>query len=125
MGYRVMADAVLILHLGFILWVLLGALAVWQRPWLALCHLPACVWGTLVELNAWLCPLTPLENRLRQWGGEAGIGESFIAHYLLPILYPTGLTPAIQWWLGVIVVALNGGLYAAMLYRRWQRRRPD
>lgn len=87
-----------------------------------LLHLPACAWGKLVELNAWRCPLTPMENRLRQLGGEAGIGESFIAHYLTPVIYPAGLTPAIQWWLGIIVVGVNVALYAAMLWR-FQRRR--
>lgn len=122
MGYRLAADAVLVTHLAFILWVVLGSLAVLWRPRLALLHLPALAWGVLVEINAWPCPLTPLENHFRLQAGQAGIGASFIEHYLLRLLYPVGLSPAIQWWLGVGLLLFNLPPYAILARRQWRAR---
>jgi len=77
-------------------------------------HLPAVMWGTLIEFVGWICPLTPLENWLRDVGGGQGYQSDFIEHYLLPLLYPTGLTREIQVYLGVLVILLNAGIYIWM-----------
>lgn len=118
MSYRLLADAVLLLHLAFILFVVGGGLFLgrWPRlPWL---HVPAVAWGVTIELCGCICPLTPLENRLRLLGGEAGYPGGFVEHYLWPIVYPEGLTREWQIALGLGVAALN--LFA---YARWWRGR--
>ena len=119
MIHRLAADAVLLLHLGFILFVLLGGLLVLRWRWAPLLHLPAAAWGVYVELSGGLCPLTPLENRLRIAAGEAGYTGGFIEHYLLALIYPAGLTHEIQYVLAAIVVGVNGLAYAWV----WRRRR--
>ncbi|MFW6084017.1 MAG: DUF2784 domain-containing protein [Gemmatimonadota bacterium] len=121
MIYGVLADAVLLLHLVFILYVVLGGLLVlrWRRTaWL---HVPCAVWGLLIELFGWICPLTPLENALRRAAGETGYGGGFIAHYLLPLIYPGGLTREVQLGLAAVVVAVNAGVYL-LVWRRWRGR---
>jgi hypothetical protein len=121
MTYRIAADAVLLLHLAFILFVVLGGLLVLKWPRLALLHVPAVAWGATVELLHLICPLTPLENRLRRAAGEEGYSGGFIEHYLVPLIYPAGLTPGIQLWLGAFVLLLNlvpYGLLAKRLMRR-------
>lgn len=114
----VAADAVVLIHLAFVLFVVFGALLVlrWRR--LAWLHVPAATWGVLIEFTGWVCPLTPLEKRLRLAAGDAGYEGGFIDHYLLPLLYPAGLTPDTQIVLGVAVLVLNVGLYAWILMRR-------
>lgn len=124
MIYRALADALVILHLGFVVFVVLGGLLVLRWPRLAWVHLPAAAWGALVELAGWICPLTPWEQSLRRLGGEAGYSGGFVAHYLVRILYPAGLTPSIQTALGLFVVGLNAAIYATVLRRRWDRLRP-
>lgn len=115
-----LADALLLLHGLFIAWVVLGALAVWRRPRLAWAHLPCAAWGAWVELAGWVCPLTPLEQRLRLAAGEAGYAGGFIEHYLTAAIYPEGMTRELQLGLGLGVLGLNAALYAAM---GWRRRR--
>ena len=122
MGYRLLADGVLLLHLAFIVFVLLGALAVARRPWLAWLHLPAVAWAVTVEVNGWLCPLTPLEVRLRILAGEAGYDGGFVERYLLPLVYPPGLTPTVQAVLGLGVLGLNVALYGRLLWRASRKR---
>ena len=119
MIHRLAADAVLLLHLGFILFVLLGGvLAVrWRRA--PLLHLPAVAWGVYIELSGGLCPLTPLENRLRIAAGDAGYAGGFIEHYLLALIYPAGLTQDVQYVLAAIVVGVNALAYGWV----WRRRR--
>ncbi|WP_203142134.1 DUF2784 domain-containing protein [Marinobacter mangrovi] len=118
MIWRLAADAVLVLHLLFIAFAVLGGLLIlWRRGFVWL-HVPALVWATLVMLNGWLCPLTPLEIELRQWAGEAGYRGSFIAHYLLPLIYPPGLTRTVQIALGVSVVLINLTIYGWLIRRR-------
>lgn len=112
-----LADALLLLHGLFIAWVVLGALAVWRRPRLAWAHLPCTAWGAWVELAGWVCPLTPLEQRLRLAAGEAGYAGSFVEHYLSAAIYPEGLTRELQLGLGLAVLGLNAALYAAMGWR--------
>ncbi len=122
MLYAVLADGVLLLHLAFILFVLLGALLAWRWRWVAWVHLPAVAWAVLLEFFGWLCPLTPLEVRLRTVAGEGGYAGGFIDHYLVPLIYPAGLTPGIQAWIGAGVLLLNVGLYAGLVWRRGRRR---
>ena len=111
MDYGLLADVVVLLHLLFVLFVLLGGLLALKWPRMAWAHLPAVVWGAFVEFSGWICPLTPLENWLRAQGGEVGYEHDFMAHYLLPILYPGDLTRNLQLLLGTVVVVLNAAVY--------------
>lgn len=122
MIHRWLADALVVLHLGFVAWVVLGGLAALRRPRLAWLHLPAAAWGAWIELTAGICPLTPLENHWRSLAGQAGYTGSFVEHYVIPVLYPVGLTPAIQAWLGWGLVALNLLVYAALAWRGYRRK---
>ncbi|WP_342118643.1 DUF2784 domain-containing protein [Pseudoduganella sp. OTU4001] len=117
MAYRLAADAVLLLHLGFILFALFGALLVLRRRWIRWLHLPAVAWAAAIELAGAVCPLTYLENYLRERAGQRGYSGGFIDHYLLPLVYPSALTPTLQWLLAGIVLAINLLLYG-WLFRR-------
>jgi hypothetical protein len=119
MGYRLLADLVAAVHLAFVVGVVLGGLLVLRRPRLAWLHVPVAVWGAAIELGGWVCPLTPLENRLRRLGGEAGYESDFVERYVLALLYPSGLTRTHQVVLGLAVLALNAAVYAWA----WRRRR--
>jgi hypothetical protein len=121
MIHRIGADLVVLAHFLFILLVVFGGLLVARWPRLAWIHLPAAIWGVLVELMGWYCPLTPLENRLRRAGGEAGYEGGFIEHYLVPLIYPDGLTPRIQIVLGLAVLLINLAVYGWIICR-WKRR---
>lgn len=123
MIYRRLADGVLVLHLGFILFVVLGGLLVRWRRRAALVHLPCAIYGAAIELWGWICPLTPLENRLRELGGEQGYAGGFIEHYLVPMVYPAPLTPDLQRLLGVVVVVANAGIYLWALRGRGRAER--
>lgn len=116
--YRLLADLVLLLHLAFVMFVVVGALLVMRWRWLAWLHLPAVAWGVFVEFSGRICPLTPLENRFRLLAGEGGYSGGFVEHYILPLLYPPGLTFAMQWMIGGFVLVLNLSLYGWMLWRR-------
>ena len=120
---RLAADAVALVHLLFVLFVVFGGLLVGRWPRLAWLHLPAVAWGGWIEFASWMCPLTPLENHLRQAVGQAGYAEGFIDYYLWPLLYPAGLTREWQWMLGAGVLAVNGGVYGLLLVRRARRAR--
>lgn len=122
MWARFAADAVLVLHLAFILFVVGGALLVLRYSWLAWLHIPAAIWGVWIELGNRICPLTVLENELRRRAGQSGYSESFVEHYLVPIIYPTGLTRTAQLWLAAIVVTINIVLYTLWLLRRRKTR---
>ncbi len=114
---RLLADTVVLFHLAFIAFVLAGGLLVIWRPWWAAPHLPAAAWAAYTEFTATICPLTPLENALRRSAGEAGYDGGFVEHYLIPVIYPAGLTPALQLWLGGAVVAVNVVAYT-LAWRR-------
>lgn len=116
-----LADLLVVLHLAFVLFVVAGGLLVLRWPRLAWLHLPAAVWGALVEITGWICPLTPLENRLRQRAGLDIYTGDFVGRYVLPVLYPEGLTRDVQLVLGVVVIALNVGIYTAVIRRRAKR----
>lgn len=118
MLYRILADAVVALHFGFVLFVTLGSFLVLRWPRVAWVHVPAAVWGAGIEFLGGICPLTPLEIRLRRLAGEAGYSGGFIEHYLLPVLYPGGLTREVQIALGGLVVVLNLAVYGWILARR-------
>ena len=121
MGFRVLADATVVLHLGFVLFVVLGGLVVarWRR--VAWVHVPAACWGAWIEFADWVCPLTPLENWLREQGGGTAYSSSFIEHYLLPILYPESLSRELQWVLGCMVLLINAVVYTVAFRRDVKR----
>lgn len=123
MAYHLLADLVVGLHGLFVLFVVAGGLLVLRWPWVAAAHLPAAVWGALIEFRGWICPLTPLEQSLRSSAGQAGYQGGFIEHYVLPVLYPTGLTRGVQLVLGSLVIAVNLGVYGLVLWRRSARAR--
>jgi hypothetical protein len=120
MFFRLLADAIVVLHLAFVLFVVAGGLLVLRWPRVAWFHLPAVAWGVWVELAGRICPLTPLENWLRQRGGETVYTATFVDQYLMPILYPAGLSRDIQWTLGVLVVVVNVCVYL-LVFRRLRR----
>jgi Protein of Unknown function (DUF2784) len=113
--YRCLADAVLLAHLLFVVFVVAGGLLVLRWPRVAWLHVPAALWGVVVEWSGALCPLTPLEVALRRAGGEAGYGGGFVEHYVWPVLYPAALTRGTQFVLGAFVVAINVVIYCAAL----------
>ncbi len=119
---RVFADGIVVLHLAFIVFAVAGGLLVARRAALAWLHLPAVAWVAWLEFTGAICPLTPLENLLRTRAGQSGYAGGFIEHYLIPVIYPTGLTTGIQAVLGALVVALNAAVYLWM-WRRHQRDR--
>jgi hypothetical protein len=121
--FRIAADILVVLHLGFILFVVLGGLAVLKWGRLAWLHLPAAAWGALIVINGWICPLTPLEQYLRRTGGQAGYSGGFIDHYLMPIIYPVGLTRKLQIAMGVALVVGNLLIYGWVTARHLRRRR--
>jgi hypothetical protein len=123
MLYRLLADLVVAAHLGFVLFVVLGGLLALRWPRAAWFHIPAALWGAGIEFAAGICPLTPLENHLRALGGEAGYAGGFVEHYVLPVLYPDGLTRGVQLGLGTFVLLLNASVY--MLVWRRSRRAKD
>jgi hypothetical protein len=121
--HRVLADAVLLFHLGFILFVLFGALLAvrWRRVlWL---HVPCALWGIAVELLGWICPLTPLENELRSKAGMQGYSGGFVERYVIPVVYPADLTRLVQIAAGGLALGINVGIYAWVLKQRGILRR--
>ena len=115
---RIAADGVVVIHLAFILFVILGGLALFRWPWMIWIHVPTAVWGALVELLGAPCPLTPLENHLRQAGNAGGYSGGFIDHYIMPIVYPPGLTRGTRVVLGMLILAINFAIYFRFLTRK-------
>ena len=111
MTYRLAADALVLFHLAFILFVVFGGLLVIKWPALKWLHLPAALWGALVELGGLECPLTRYENLLRGWAGGAGYGGGFVDHYIVRAMYPAGLTRGIEYALAAAVVIINVSIY--------------
>ncbi len=118
MLYLLLADLVMAAHFGFVVFVLFGGLLVLRYPGLLPLHLVALSWGVVVQWANWICPLTPLENLLRQRGGEAGYGGGFIEHLLMPLLYPENLTVELRHALALLLILVNLGVYGLMLWRR-------
>jgi hypothetical protein len=121
MVYRVLADLVLVAHLAFVLFVVLGGLLVLRWPRVARVHVPIALYGAAVEFIGFICPLTPLENHLRHQGGQAGYAGGFIEHYVTAALYPHGLTRGIQLALGAALIAFNLVVYGVALRRILRR----
>lgn len=115
MLYRVLATATAIVHFAFILFVVLGGIIVLRWPRVAWVHVPAAVWGALIEFAGWYCPLTHLENYFLRKAGGAGYTEGFVAHYLFAIIYPSGLTRGFEIAIGLFVVVVNVTMYVRLI----------
>ncbi len=118
---RLIADAILLLHLSFIVFALCGALLAFRWRWVPWLHLPAVAWAAYVELAGRMCPLTALENHYRVLAGGSGYADSFIDHYLVSLIYPDRLTRSMEIGIAVLVLVVNFGLYAVLLRRRYLR----
>ena len=118
MPFSLLADFVVILHLAFAVFAVFGGLLCLWRRLVAWFHIPAALWAALVEFAGWICPLTPLENWLRFKAGGAGYSGSFVGEYILPVLYPAGLTRGIQMLMGILVVAVNLYVYYLVFIKR-------
>ena len=118
--YRLLANAVVLLHFAFVLFATFGALLVWRWKRLAWGHLPCVAWAVLIEWIGWTCPLTPLENWLWHQAGQNGYQESFAQHYILPLIYPAWLTPSIQYVMGALVLGINLAIYGGLLWHARQ-----
>lgn len=125
MPYRLLADGVLIAHLAFIVFAVFGGMLAWKWPRAAWLHLPAAAWAAGIEFGGWYCPLTDLENFLLAAAGEATYQTGFIERYLLPVIYPPGLTRRHQIILGAAVIAINLFCYRRMLTAKDRRSRPN
>lgn len=123
MIWRTLADLVLLLHLCFVLFVILGGVLALRWPRVAWVHVPVALYGAFIEFAGFVCPLTPLENALRRRGGEAGYEGGFIDHYVTATIYPQGLTRTAQLVLGVAVLVVNAAVYAVWWHRRRSRTR--
>lgn len=123
MLYRLLADAILIAHFAFVIFVLFGGALVSRYPHLLRVHLLALLWGIAVQWADWICPLTPLENRFRQLGGEAGYSGSFVEHFISKALYPEHLPLELRYLLGLVLIAVNAAIYGYVLFHKWQNRR--
>lgn len=121
MWYRILADALVVVHLLFIVFVLLGGLFVVKWRYVSLVHIPAALWAAWVEYQGWVCPLTPLENWFRQQAGMGGYQKSFIDQYLVPVVYPAALNREWQMVLGTIVVILNVTIYSWVWHHNKRR----
>ena len=117
MLYRLLANAVVVAHALFILFIVVGGFLTWYWRWVAVVHVPCAIWGVLIEYRGWICPLTPLENSLRARAGQEGYSGGFIEHYVLPVIYPSGLTPRVQMMLGTFVLVVNALAYSVLLRR--------
>ena len=116
-------DIIVLAHLGFIVFVALGGFLVVRWPKIALLHLPCVLWGVLIAFGGWICPLTHLEMHFRQLSGQVGYDGGFIDHYVMPIVYPAGLTRGMQIAFGVIILAVNLCAYGRLLVNLTKRRK--
>ncbi len=118
MNYLLLADTLAVVHLAFILFVVFGSFTTYRWPQMAWAHIPCGLWGVWIELTGGICPLTPLEVGFRRMGGAEGYTGGFIEHYLVPIIYPSGLTRTHQLILGGSVLVINLSAYGFLLWRR-------
>ena len=119
--YLLLAEAIVVFHFLFIVFVVDGGLLVLRRPRLAWIHLPAVAWGAGIEFAGGICPLTPLENYLRRLGGESTYSGDFVMQYLLPVIYPENLTVTAQYILGALVIVINLIVYSMVIRRLYRR----
>ena len=120
---RLLADIVVVVHVSFVMFVVLGGFLAWRWPRVAWIHLPAAVWGATIEFGGWVCPLTPLENHFRRLAGQAGYTGGFIEHYIIPVLYPVDLTASLRVALGTFVILVNAVAYGVYFGRVLKRDR--
>jgi hypothetical protein len=118
MPYGLLADLIVAIHIAFVVFVVLGGLLALRWRWILWLHVPAAVWGVYIEATGRICPLTPLENRLRTAAGGSAYEGDFLARYLGPILYPPTLTREMQLALGALVIVINAAIYIVV----WRRR---
>jgi len=116
---RALADLLLILHVAFIVFAVLGGLLALRWRWAPLFHVPAALWGVFIELSGGICPLTPLENKLRRAAGASGYSGGFVEHYLVPIVYPSELSLPVQLVLAGLLVFANALVYG-FVWRQWR-----
>jgi hypothetical protein len=116
--YRALADIVLLVHFAFVVFVVAGGLLALRWPRVAWVHVPLAIYGAIIEFVGFVCPLTPLEVRLRERGGEAGYAGGFIEHYITATIYPEGLTRQVQITMGLAVIAINVVVYTVWWTRR-------
>lgn len=121
MLYRLLANCVVLLHVAFVAFVVLGGFLTWRWRGLAWAHLPCALWGAAIEFGGWVCPLTPLENALRAHAGLEGYAGGFVEHYIIPALYPVGLSRPTQAVLGTLVVVVNLVAYGVLVRRALSR----
>jgi hypothetical protein len=116
--FALLAGAVVLLHLLFAVFAAAGAFLTFRWPRLPWFHIPAAAWAAYIEFSGGICPLTPLENNLRARAGLEHYEGDFVAQYLLPVLYPNGLTRPAQAIIGMAVFAVNVVLYVWLVRRR-------
>lgn len=112
MIYRFLADVLVVVHLAFVIFAVFGGVFCFRWRKAAWVHIPAVLWAAVIEFTGWICPLTPLEVSLRIQGGTSGYSESFVEHYIVPVLYPPGLTFGIQIALGIAILLFNLSVYS-------------
>lgn len=117
MLYRFLADATAVVHFAFVLFVAIGGFIVLRWHRVAWIHVPAAIWGALIEIMNWMCPLTKWEDLFRMRAGMRGYSEGFIAHYIYRLIYPAGLTRGIQLAIAAFVLAVNITIYAVLIVR--------
>lgn len=125
MIFKVIADLLVVVHFTFIVFVALGGLLVLRWRKITILHLPCVLWGVLVAFKGWICPLTSLENHFLKLAGDAGYSGGFISHYMMPLVYPEGLTRGMQISLGVGVLTVNFCVYLLVLVSRTNRKKKD
>ena len=118
MLYQFAADFIIFLHFAFIVFVLMGGFLVFKWRWVIWLHVPAAIWGAVIVIMGWICPLTPIENMLRQAGAGDIYSASFIEHYLVPMIYPMGLSPEIFIAMGIAVIVINVIVYTILFIKR-------
>lgn len=121
MTYRILADLVVLVHIAFVIFAIAGGLLALRWRWVVGLHLPAAAWAAMIEFAGWVCPLTPLENHFRALAGESTYDRGFVAHYILPILYPGQLTRDIQIGFGLLVLVINAAIYWRLAQKRRRR----
>jgi len=122
MASRIIADVIMLLHFLFILYVIFGAALALLRRWLIWPHLTAAIWAVVVNHTGWGCPLTPLEIHFRKVAGQQGYSGGFIDHYIMPVVYPSGLTEEIAIYLSIAIVSWNAACYWYLLHMRRRKR---
>lgn len=118
---RITADVVLLTHLAFIVFAVFGGLLVIRKAWIAWLHVPAMLWAVWVVAAHRECPLTAIENHFLHAAGQSGYDGGFIEHYLLPLIYPPGLTESQQ----TVIAGLLGIWSVAVYVVAYRRRRRD